>query len=333
MKRILSIFGIMMLLSFAIMALAEESEVKVYTFGDYRYSILADGTVKILEYSGKDVELSIPDILENRKVTSIGDQAFAGINLRSVTLPNSITSIGINPFCNCLFLEKIYISPDHPIFVTIDDVLYSMPERKLLSYPIKKNTSSFSIPKGIISIGDYAFNLCNEITNVIIPESITSIGNNAFSGCKNLKTVSIPNGVQSIGEFSFSGCTNLRNVEISNSVTSIGKASFSFCTELSQINLPNNLLSIEDGTFSFCEKITSITLPDSVTKIGKIAFAFCSSLTSIQLPNSISYIESDSFSGCPNLTLTVPRNSYSADYCKEKNLKYSYTDNLDWLNN
>lgn len=68
--------------------------------------------------------------------------------------------------------------------------------------------------------------------------------------------------------------------------------------------------AIGDGVFSWRSSLTAITIPDSVTSIGEYAFSWCSSLT-----------------------LTVTRDSYAAQYCKEKGLNYTYTDSLDWLNN
>ena len=85
--------------------------------------------------------------------------------------------------------------------------------------------------------------------------------------------------------------------------------------------------------FSYCDFLTSVSIPDSVTSIGDYAFAGCSSLTSVSIPNSVTAIGDRAFARCSNLTLTIPRNSYAAEYAKTNNIPYTYPDANDWLNN
>ena len=91
--------------------------------------------------------------------------------------------------------------------------------------------------------------------------------------------------------------------------------------------------SIGNQAFRDCSFLTSVELPDSVTSIGDRAFYDCSTLTSIELPDSVTSIEDEAFEGCINLTITVQRDSYAARYAKDNNLKYTYPDANDWLNN
>ena len=71
----------------------------------------------------------------------------------------------------------------------------------------------------------------------------------------------------------------------------------------------------------------------SVTAIGAYAFENCTTLTAMTLPDTITAIADAAFEGCGRITFTVPRNSYAAQWCKENNLRYTYPDSLDWLNN
>ena len=177
------------------------------------------------------------------------------------------------------------------------------------------NAEKLTIPdtlgeKKVTSIGSGAFLWCDSLTSVIIPDSVTTIGNWAFSECDSLTNVTIPDSVTTIGNWAFSECNSLTNVTISDSVSTIGYS-----------------------TFSNCSALTSITIPDSVITIGDSAFYECNSLTSITIPDSVATIGYHSFDNCPNLTLTVPRNSYAAEYAKTNNIPYTYPDANDWLNN
>ena len=139
-------------------------------------------------------------------VTSIGFRwgrgAFVGCTgLTSITIPNSVTSIGDGAFDDCTGLTSI------------------------------------TIPNSITSIGDGAFDGCTGLTSITIPNSITSIEGRTFRGCTGLTSITIPNSVKSIGEYAFYDCTGLTSVTIPNSVTSIGGSAFSGCTGLTSITV------------------------------------------------------------------------------------------------
>ena len=292
-------------------ALADDEERETFTAGDYEYALLDDGTVEITRYSGNAEKLTIPDTLDEKKVTAIGIAAFSRYSsLKSVIIPDSVTQIGVNPFAHCSALKTIFVSPDHPYFATIDGVLFRKADKTLISYPAGKSSSAYTIPQGITSIGDSAFDSCVSLTSVTIPDSATSIGNIAFSFCTSLTSISIPDSVTSIGDGAFYACYSLTSITIPDSVTSIGDWAFSSCTSLTSITIPDSGTFIGDSAFDFCESLTSVSIPDSVTSIGNRAFV-----------------------GCSNLTLTVPRNSYAAEYAKANNIPYTYPDANDWLNN
>ena len=296
--------------------------------------------------------VTIPD-----SVTSIGDCAFSLCDsLTSITIPDSVEQIGTNPFTVCSALKSISVSPEHPYFATIDGVLFRKADKALISYPAGISSSTYTIPQGITAIGDSAFYYCDSLTSVSIPDSVTSIGDNAFyfcesltsvtipdsvtaigdsafSYCDSLTSVSIPDSVTTIGNWAFSECDSLTNVTIPDSVTTIGNWAFSECNSLTNVTISDSVSTIGYSTFSNCSALTSITIPDSVITIGDSAFYECNSLTSITIPDSVATIGYHSFDNCPNLTLTVPRNSYAAEYAKTNNIPYTYPDANDWLNN
>ena len=255
--------------------------------------------------------------------------------LTSITIPNSVTSIGNNAFYECSGLTSITI----PNSVTnIGDGAFSGCSR----------LTSVTIPNSVTSIGDYAFSKCSALTSVTIPNSVTSIGDNAFSGCtginqtiivndmfvflpkgyeghysipenistiiggafeecSGLTSVTIPNSVTSIGSYAFFKCSDLTSITIPNSVTSIGNYAFSSCSGLTSVTIPNSVTSIGYGAFYGCSGLTSVTIPNSVTSIGDYAFEDCSGLTSVTIPNSVTSIGGWAFCGCSGLTsVTIP---------------------------
>ena len=343
---------------------------KTFTSGDYEYALLDDGTVEITKYKGKAERLAIPDTLDGKRVTAIGEQAFSFCSsLTIISIPDSVAQIGENPFAACSSLKSISVSPEHPYFATIDGVLFRKADKTLISYPAGISSSTYTIPQGITSIGDSAFSYCYFLTSVSIPDSVEQIGTNPFAACFELKSISaspdhpyfatidgvlfrkadkalisypasissstytIPRGITAIGDSAFSSCDSLTSVSIPDSVTSIGDGAFSFCTSLTSVSIPDSVTSIGDSAFFWCSSLTSVSIPDSVTSIGDEAFYSCSSLTSVNIPDSVTSIGDYAFGDCSNLTLTVPRNSYALEYAKANNIPYTYPDANDWLNN
>ena len=82
--------------------------------------------------------------------------------------------------------------------------------------------------------------------------SVTSIGELAFENCENLTSVTIPNSVKTIGNCAFWGCRGLVSVTIPNSVTTIGISAFQGCCSLTSLTIPNSVISIGDLAFAYC---------------------------------------------------------------------------------
>ena len=170
---------------------------------------------------------------------TIADKAFYCCgSLASVTIPDSVTSIGRWVFKDC----------------------YSL--------------TSINIPESVTSMGNEAFCGCRSLASVTIPDSITSIGNYAFCDCTRLTSMTIPDSVIEIGDCAFYGCTWLTSVTIPGSVTSIGSSAFSVCTSLTSVTIPDSVTSIGSDAFRGCISLTSVTIPDSVTSIGEYAFGY-----------------------------------------------------------
>ena len=237
----------------------------------------------------------------------IADCAFFNqSNLTSITIPNSVTSIGNLAFRNCSNLTEILVNANNANYTSVDGVLFNKDITTIITCPGGK-TGSYSIPNSVTSIGDDAFKECSSLTSITIPNGVTSIGGSAFSGCTGLTSIIIPDGVTSIGSSAFDGCSSLTSVTIPNSVTSIGDDAFKECSRLTSITIPNGVTSIGGSAFKECSRLTSITIPNGVTSIGGSAFSGCIGLTSIIIPDGVTSIESSTFERCTGLTsITIP---------------------------
>ncbi|MBR5638301.1 MAG: leucine-rich repeat protein, partial [Muribaculaceae bacterium] len=185
--------------------------------------------------------------------------------------------------------------------------------------------TSITIPKSVTHIGLWAFDACNDLTQVNITDLTAwcnidfegsnsnplAKANNLFVNGNKVTNLVIPNSVTTINNYAFNGCS-MNSVTIPSTVTSIGDNAFRNCSQLSSVLIPNSVTSIGSYAFSGCTCMTSVTIPNSITQIEGIAFSNCSSLSSvvtkIETPENVHYANASSqFNGIPEAsTLYVP---------------------------
>ena len=309
------------------------------TYGDFKYSVLDDGTVEITKYVGSAEKVDVPEMIDGKSVTGIGEYAFCNCtSFTSITIPDSVTSIGNDAFNGCTSLTSI----------TIPSSVMSICTR---TFKGCANLTSITIPDSVTSIGWSAFGDCASLTSITIPDSVTSIGIEAFYNCSSITKVTIPDSVVSIGGLAFSDCTSLTSITIPDSVTIINEFTFFDCKSLNDVNIPDGVtyvgegafsgtaicnnqteevkyidkwlvdsdnsvtdVAVKDGTvgiscgaFSYCGQLKNIRIPNSVKYVGGKAFYNCISLTNVVLPYGITNIGASTFSGCESLaSVTIP---------------------------
>ena len=250
----------------------------------------------ITGYKGIDNDLVIPDSIDNAVVTSIGEKAFAESNqFESITIPDSIGSIGEGAFDCREDLSKVYInSLENWCKIDFKDS-GSQPMCNFADLYINGNLlTDLTVPDSITSINNYTFSGCTSITSVTLPNCITKICDDAFSFCDNLEKVDFGHELKSIGNYAFA-YTSLKNITIPDSVTYIGDYAFSCCS-FESIVIPDSLTSVNDYAFSYCNKLKTVIIPDSVTKIGYSAFDECLLISNVLFKGSKSQWNSIDFS-------------------------------------
>lgn len=326
---------------------AEGEKVQLYATeqcGDYKLNVKSDDTAVIVRYRGDDDIVVIPEDMEDYHIVGIEDGAFANsAYMESVTIPSSVTYIGVGAFRNCSALKDIIVSEDNENYKAQDGVLFNKDMTELVAYSIGMGAKEYTIPEGVTQIDDYAFYGSKILEKTAIPSSVETIGSCAFGRCGMMKefelsadnpnyTISdgvlynkavtdliayparggvveytVPESVTQIEEYAFYGCESLKKVTLPNNITELKGYIFCGCASLENAEIPENVEEIGDGVFENCGSLKSMTIPDSVIIIGKSLFSGCGALEEVKLPAMIEKIGWYSFWDCSSLkSIEIP---------------------------
>ncbi|MBQ8255207.1 MAG: leucine-rich repeat domain-containing protein [Clostridia bacterium] len=196
---------------------------------------------EIVEYKGKEAEVTVPDAFMGMPVRSVGEYAFFGNEvLTKITLPDSLISIGKSAFQDCTSL--------------VEAVLGSRLE--MISQAAFRDSAleKINIPDSVATIERYAF-YRTRLTEIKLPTSVSTVAKYSFYGCSRLTKITFSPRVEKIGEYAFSDCDSLVSVVITDGIELLGDYCFSECAALEKVFVPKNT-GVGENVFYACERLT-----------------------------------------------------------------------------
>ncbi|MGG7131309.1 hypothetical protein BFS06_13900 [Clostridium perfringens] len=244
------------------------------------------GTACITKYLSNKNIVKIPNTINNIPVTTIGNMAFSGVDLKDIELPDTLIYIGSDSFNGANIIDEL------------------------------------TIPKNVRFIDSYAFSY-NQLNKLILFNNLLYIGNHAFIG-NEIKSLIIPDSVKYIGRFAFQD-NLLSSIKLSNSMEIISNDTFC-CNELKEVIIPNSVKYIEDNAFYFNEIVTvklgnnveyigkdafsnnsieNLSLSQKLKYIMENAF-LNNKIENIQIPASVDTLEFKAFYNNPIMNVIIP---------------------------
>ncbi|MBR5173527.1 MAG: leucine-rich repeat protein, partial [Clostridia bacterium] len=293
----------------------------VYNFtlnaDDNSYTLSAFGA-DFRNYAMKnDGNIVLPSTVNGLSVTAVGvsdatTSLISTSQIKTLTIPASVKSIGNNAFSGCSGLTNIYFEENSQL-ETIGARAFAnctaLPSVEIPKSVITLGEQAFSMPKEgngslaevtfeegsqLKTIGNYAFSSCIQLTTIEIPENVTTITYGAFENCTSLDTVTFAGDkVTYFGSAIFYGCTSLKNIDIPSTLTTLGKQAFRDCTSLESVVIPAGIVSpvqgIDDATFVGCTSLKQVVILCELQTIkicsenGVVLDAFdgCTALTDV----------------------------------------------------
>ena len=256
---------------FTPIVISDTNEVSRGEYKDFSYILYKDKTAMLTEYYGDSKTVTIPGKIKGYTVKKIDRLSgldnvenliisegvecidfiystqydFSGRpiyryerndwnNVKTVTLPSTLTEIGYSAFYGCSNLTKIII------------------------------------PENVTKIGDKAFSACSSLKSVTIKGNLKEIGKEAFKKCA-LHTIELPSSLETIGDNAFED-SDIEKIDIPKSVTSIGRYTFRYCSSLISVTLHNGLKQIGEHAFESCRALSKIRIPETVVYMDAVVF-------------------------------------------------------------
>ena len=199
-------------------------------------------------------------------VSFIGEEAFYNSNVKSVIIPNSVTTINSFAFYECQQLNKITIP--YSVSEIECDAFYGCDSLKAVYISDLTNWCNINFSDSYRNPLYYAHDLYLNrelVKKLIIPDGITTIKDSSFEG-GSFEEIIIPNSVTCIENYAFFECESLKTIIIPNSVKSLGEGAFNWCKSLSKIVVKGEVVNVDGSVFAFCDNLKEIYVSSEHTK-------------------------------------------------------------------
>ena len=255
-------------------------------YGEPELSVTMGANVESIGARAFQSCFALKSITLPAKLKTIGNNAFNGTYITSITIPASVTDIEYYAFVGCDQLTSIkFEDSDQPVnFVTGYTLSFGGAAKEVY------------LGRDVNRIGDYAGErLFNNVTKVTFGPKFTEIGRNMFNGNRELTSIVIGSGVKTIGQSAFYNCGNLDNIEelkvtMGANVETLADNAFQYCSKLKSITIPSKVKAI--GAYAFDGSgLTTLTIPANVTVVNYYAFRNCDALASINIEESTEPLE------------------------------------------
>ena len=286
-------------------------------------------------------EIALPASLE-----TIGDYAFCSTSLTHVDFPSKLRTIGDYAFSKkVIYTQDIGWEPEsYTLTVELDSVILPNTVTSIGAYAFATDGGAYTtgdsyeglsdigeitLGTGLKTIGEGAFSGCS-VEELVLPNALTTLGKDAFAvspwlervrfadadraqlntltgfaACAALTSVEVPPSVTAIGEQAFEDCKALPSIVLPPSVEAIGKSAFNGCEALASIALPPRVATVEEAAFAYCSSLVDPGLSEGVETIGEAAYLGCSALGAVTIPATVSRIGQQAFAGSGVTHLTI----------------------------
>ena len=292
-------------------------------------------------------------------LTSIGDYAFLNTGLLSVQIPATVKTIGISAFSGCTQLAKIeFLTKEvsgggglmQSNLTSVGDTAFAYTDISYIEFPESSEK---------ITLGDYLFQACDNLTEVYLSTSVVDIGQ-ALTKCMTIETIGVAPGNQNFKGhetlpllLNTSGTTIVLaygpvteegdggEYAIPEGFTSIGPGAFYGQNGIKKLTIPASVTEIGDNAFRYCRLLETVEFAQGsvLTTLGDYAFSYCFSLESISLPDSLK--NAGEYALAYNSSVTsvyLPAITYSDEYTAKDLLAYNtslvdltFSNDLTWL--
>ena len=260
---------------------------EVLSFGSYSYMVYDDDTIILTEYRGTESSVIIPNEIEGKKVVELAALLFVSNDyLTSIIIGDNIEIIGNYAFFCCIELTQVsmgknvwYIGAaafdETPWYTSQTDEYVIVGDGVLVKY--NGDSKSITFPDSIKHLSTAFYGNTN-IVSVILSDELLTIGDYAFANCENLSYIKLSNNLLYIGNYAFEKCLLLSLLDVPDKCEEIGDYAYNACYSLSTVHIGNSVNSIGKYAFNSCFRISSFSLPVSLTTVGLYAFYGCTAV-------------------------------------------------------